>query len=304
MEFPSACTSAHFDVGGAKGRRGVMKRTTVKRPRRTKTEMGELLGGVLGILGEYDEPISIRHLFYRCSGAGLIEKTEKDYGALRAHLVKWRRERIVPFDAFVDGTRYYYGCRSFDDLGEYLRAAAASYRLNLWRDSECHVEVWTEKDAIASAVARVVQEWNLQTLVCRGDASMSTLARSAESFNAARDIGRRPIILYLGDFDETGLAIPKTIERNLEADHDCQVSLIRVGVNEDHIAAYELPTRPPKGKRRGEEVERAVDIDALPPAVLRELISASIEGLIAPAELVRMKAIEEAERDTLRSLQS
>ncbi len=279
-----------------------MTAITTKRHRRTGGDMKELFSGVVNILGEYDEAISIRHLFYRCANSGLIEKTEKDYNSLRSHLVKWREQRLIAFDNFIDGTRYHYGRDNFNDLGEYLRYCAAAYRLNLWKDSDYYIEVWTEKDAIAAAVHTIAQEWNLRTFVCRGDPSMSSLDSCSRTFNANRKAGYKPVVLYLGDYDESGLAIPKTIREKLKKNHDCDVELIRVGINQDHILRFNLPTRPAKGDRRGESIEYAVDIDAMKPADLREILAHEINSFIDPWTLQQMRATEAAERETLQTI--
>lgn len=279
-----------------------MSPTKPKRIKRTKNQMAELLDGVHIILGEYDEPITIRHLFYRCANCGLIGKTEREYDNLRGHLAKWRRQRLIQFDKFIDATRFHYGRECFNDLGEYLEHCAQSYRLNLWRNSGYHIEVWVEKDAVGVMVSSIAQEWNLKTFVGRGDPSMSSLHSAARTFNYHRHHGRARVILYLGDYDESGLAIPKTIQGKLLADHDCEVELIRVGVNEDHIRKFNLPTRPAKGDRRGESIVAAVDIDAMKPADLRGILKKEIESFINPDELSRMLAIEEAERETLQTI--
>jgi hypothetical protein len=275
---------------------------TTKRRRRTQSDMAVLFEGVVSICDEYTEAISVRHLFYRCCGQGFIEKSEASYGSLQKFLVKWRRERRIPFDWFVDGSRSYFGAKSFDTLGDYVAAAASSYRRNLWQGTGYFVEIWTEKLAVASSICRIAAEWNLQVFTTRGDPSMSSLAHAASTFKRQFEQDNMPVILYLGDYDETGMAIPKTIQRNLLDDHDCKVELVRVGVNEDHIPKYDLPTRPPKGEARGQSVEWAVDIDSMRPAIIRELLTAEIERLVDPDELQRLKLIEDAERETLRDL--
>lgn len=274
----------------------------MKRQRRNVSAMDYLFSGVVNILGEYNEQISIRHLFYRCANAGLIDKTEKAYNSLRSHLAKWREKRLIPFCVFSDGTRYHFGHETFNDLGEYLAHCAASYRLNLWMHSEYYIEVWTEKDAIAAAVHSIAKEWNLRTFVCRGDPSMSSLDSCARTFNANSKAGNKPVILYLGDYDESGLAIPKTIREKLLKNHDCEVELIRVGVNEDHIIRFNLPTRPAKGDRRGESIEYAVDIDAMRPTSLRQILAKEITSYIDPWVLEQMRCIETAERESLRTI--
>jgi hypothetical protein len=273
-----------------------------KRIKRTNQQMADLLDGVHTILGEYDEPITIRHLFYRCANSGMIGKTEKEYDNLRSHLAKWRRQRLIQFDKFIDATRFHYGEECFNDLGDYLEHCAQAYRLNLWRDSGYHVEVWVEKDAVAAMVSSIAQEWNLKTFVGRGDPSMSSLHSAARTFNAHRRYGRTPVILYIGDYDESGLAIPKTIKKKLLEDHNCEVEFYRVGIIKEHILQFNLPTRPAKGDRRGESIEYAVDIDAMKPADIRAILSKEIESYIDPDQLERMRLIEVAERETLESI--
>ena len=279
-----------------------MNTITKKRDRRSKGDMADLFSGVVNILGEYDERISIRHLFYRCANAGLIEKTENAYGQLRGHLVKWRKEKLIPFSDFIDGTRCHYGRDTFNNLGEYLRHCAANYRLNLWQDSKHYIEIWVEKDAIAAAINRMASEWNLRTFVCRGDPSLSSLADAAETFNNYRNAGYKPVILYLGDYDESGLAIPKTFRETFLKYHDCEVDVQRVGVNLEHIERFDLPTRPAKGDRRGESIDRATDIDAMKPGDLRDILVKEIETFIDPWALEKMRETERLERETLKTI--
>jgi hypothetical protein len=232
----------------------------------------------------------------------LIEKTEKEYNNLRSWLVKWRKDGTIPFSSFRDGTRYHYGNETFDSLDEYLAHCAQTYRMNLWRDSGYYIEVWCEKDAIAAAVHTIAQEWNLLTFVCRGDASLSSLDSCARTFRSYQRAGYKPTILYLGDYDENGLAIPKTMRETFLKYFDLDINLIRVGVIEDHITRFNLPTRPPKGERRGERVEYAVDIDAMKPADLREILIHEIESFMPEWELQQLLKIEEAERETMRTI--
>jgi hypothetical protein len=75
-------------------------------------------------------------------------------------------------------------------------------------------------------------------------------------------------------------------------------------VTPDQIKKWKLPTRPTKksdsrAKRfKGESVE----VDAIPPAKLRELVARCIEQHIDGDRLERMQAVEAAERDTLQGI--
>jgi hypothetical protein len=65
---------------------------------------------------------------------------------------------------------------------------------------------------------------------------------------------------------------------------------------------FNLPTRPAKGDRRGESIEYAVDIDAMKPADLREILAHEIESFIDPWVLQKMRETEAAERETLQTI--
>jgi hypothetical protein len=270
-----------------------------KRNRRTISQMDYLLEGVLNILGEYDDGITIRHLFYRCSGAGLVEKTEEGYNQLRGHLVRWRRTGQVPMDAFIDGSRWHYGSFGADDLSEYLMDCTQNYRRNLWQTQPYYVEVWVEKDAVASLVNPIVNEWTLRMFPARGDASMSSLYQASRLFKHYQQRRRRSIIIYLGDYDESGIDIPNKIQSNLWQDHNCYVEMRRVAINRNQIDEFNLPTRPPKGTKRGQAIDVACEIDVLKPSDIRHLLNTEIENLVNSDELMRMRSIENAERETL-----
>jgi hypothetical protein len=134
--------------------------STVKRKRRTASGLDELLQAVVGVLeGCGNERITIRHLFYRLVSMRVISKEEKSYQNLVKHLTKWRIAGLIPCRRFVDSSRWHYGAGTFDDAAEALEDAITGYRKNLWRDQNYHVEVWCEKEAIASIVTPVSRQW-------------------------------------------------------------------------------------------------------------------------------------------------
>ncbi len=86
------------------------------KPRRTKSDLDILLQACLYVIREEQGQITIRHLFYRLVGLGVIAKSESEYRALGRHLMKWRRAGLVPWSAFADNTRWYYGSSRFDGI--------------------------------------------------------------------------------------------------------------------------------------------------------------------------------------------
>mgnify|MGYP001021886720 CR=1 FL=1 len=102
----------------------------IKRRRRTKEELQSLLDSTLEILSEYQERITVRHLFYRLVSAGLIEKTEAANKLLDYHLVKWREAKAIPWDVFSDGLRVRHGHETYDTLEAAISDLELHYRLN------------------------------------------------------------------------------------------------------------------------------------------------------------------------------
>ena len=273
----------------------------IKRRRRTSAEMAELFKAVVAVLNGYgNDRISLRHLCYRLSSTGVISKTETAFDTLAGHLAKWRKQGLIPFGRFVDATRWYHGSTTFDNAAEALEDSIAAYRKNLWRTQPFHVEVWVEKEAVASIVVPVADHWGIKTFVCRGFTSLTSTWEAAEIFKEAIWHGKKPLILYLGDLDLKGKQCGDTI-RNHFALHDLdgEVELRLVAILPEHIERFNLPTRPPKF--RGDPAE-CVEIDTLSSAQIRELLEAEITALIDPEEWIRLQGIEAAEQQTLKNI--
>jgi len=125
--------------------------------------MAELFGAVVAILNDYaTDRISIRHLCYRLSSTGVIPKTETAFDTLGIHLANWRKQGRIPFGRFVDATRWYHGSTTFNNAAAALEDSILGYRKDLWRSQPVHVEVWVEKEAVASIVVPVADRWGLK----------------------------------------------------------------------------------------------------------------------------------------------
>ena len=272
-----------------------------RRKRRTREEMVELFKAVREVIKSWENiRNSIRHLCYRLAMMGEISKTEPAFDTLAGHLAKWRKKRLIPFGVFVDATRWYHGSTTFDNAAAALEDSIASYRKNLWRTQPFHVEVWVEKEAVASIVVPVADHWGIKTFICRGFTSLTSTWEAAETFKEAIWHGKKPIVLYCGDLDKKGKECGDTI-RNHFALHglDGEVEFRLVAILPEHIARFNLPTRPPKFK--GDPAE-CVEIDTLSAAQIRELLEAQITALIDPEEWNRLRAIEAAEQETLKNI--
>lgn len=276
----------------------------IKRKRRTSNQLDGLLKSVQDILEGESERITIRHLFYRLVGIGVIEKTEQAYRNLCGHLARWRRLKQVAFGAFVDSTRWHIGGDSFDNLQQALENTRDCYRRNLWLEQSAYVEVWTEKDAISGILSDVADSFGVKVFTCRGFASLTSLYSAAGTFRAVTKRGKKVFIYYFGDHDPSGIAIDKAAVDTLRKDFSVEVELIRAAILPQHIQQYNLLTRPVKNtdKRASGWEGGCVEIDSMPPKILKQLVEDCITGHIDKHQWDYQKRIEAMEKETLGHL--
>jgi hypothetical protein len=276
-----------------------------QRRRRTKAELEELDLTLADIVAEI-QPATVRQVFYQAVVRALVPKDEaKGYKLVQRRLVKLREDRRIPYGWITDNVRIVRGHDRYGGPEDYARVAAEFYRRDYWSDSPVNVEVWLEKDALAGVlVPTVVEECGLDLHVTRGYASVSYL-ESAAGF--IRRDGRPTHVYLLTDFDPSGLGIADTVAAELiRRSHPTEVRVERLAVNRRQIDDYRLPTRPTKTtdsrarKFVREHGTGSVELDAIPPAVLRGLVRENIERHMDPGRLRVMKLAEQQERDLLR----
>ena len=281
-------------------------RPIAPRKRRSTAEMHDLLGAITGVLGNVENVITVRHLFYRLVGLGAIPKTESQYKSLVHHLSIWRRNGQIPWNAFADSTRWHIRTQTFDGLEDALRHTRQIYRRDLWSTQPSYVEVWVEKDAVASIIQKVTTEFDVPLFVCRGFASLSSLYGAAQTFKSARDAGKSLCIFHLGDYDPSGHAAADAIERTMVYELGCyDLDFVRLAISREQIDQFHLPTRPRKesDKRSAKwHDDECVELDSMPPSELKEIVRNAIGDLIDPFQWQALQQVEAAERESLAKI--
>ena len=270
--------------------------------RRTRAEMRELREAIYNITKEI-QPATVRQVYYQLVSQGLIEKTESAYRNIVIRLLTaMRRERIIPFKWISDNTRWMRKPRTYSSLAHMLEESQEFYRRDLWHDQDVYVEIWLEKEALAGVIYDVTAEWDVPLMVTRGYPSLSYLHTAGE---AIADQGKSTYIYYLGDYDPSGLDIARTVERGIrEFAPEAEVEFNRIAVTEKQIEIWRLPTRPTKMTDtrskyfRGESVE----VDAMPPRLLRSLVKRSIEQHVNRWRFDQLRLTEAAEHETLNRI--
>ncbi len=272
----------------------------IKRERRTKDRMNLLDDQILAVLRE-DHPQSVRHVFYRMTDPRLtepVEKSDRGYRHVQDRCVKLRRSGRIPYNWIADMSRRGYFVDTFAGAGDFINRMAGHYRADLWRDADYRCEVWAESRSIASVLLSDCRELAVDLYPCGGFSSLSFVHEAAEMHNRLDD-GRPLVILYIGDFDPAGVLIDRALERELRTHlrADITMDFRRIGINEEQVQEYGLPTKPRKaGDKRSQHVTCTVEAEAMPAHVLRGILRAEVEALLPENALHVAKVAEDSER--------
>ena len=302
--------------------------------RRTKAEVTVIKEAIIALCGRY-KPMTVRQLFYALTVRDFIDKTEQEY----KNIVKWAKElRLagdLPWEWLADNTRWMHKPATYAGMADMLDRQQHLYRRALWDPAKNpnYVEIWLEKDALTGVFYDVTSEFDVPLMPCRGYPSLSFLRNAAETIVANLEhrvdnhLQPTATIYYFGDFDPSGVDISRSTEKRLrqfidelygdqleEMDIDSFIrdlifggvqswfNFERVAVNHEQIESMGLPTRPTKksdsrSKNFGHDI--SVEVDAIDPDTLRDMIRGCITPHIDQDELDRLRAIEAEERQSL-----
>ena len=251
------------------------------------------------------QPITGRGAGYKLFTAGLIPSMATSEMQRVYRLLKEARERgIIPWDWIVDEGRELERVPTWDNPERYTRAVIRSYRRDYWNQQRSRVEVWSEKGTVRGVLKPVLDEYGVGFRVMHGFGSATAIHDVAEDSD-----GRLLIVLYVGDWDPSGLwmsdrDLPERLTR-YDGDH--------VFVNRIALLPYQLrglPSFPAADKHKDPRYKWFVDnygkrcweLDALDPIALRACVETEIARRIEPTAWERCKVVERAEQESLRSV--
>ena len=296
--------------------RPVYQTSLIKRPRATRAEVEERRSHLMEIIKAM-HPMTVRQVFYQATVRGIVEKSEAGYAKVQTDLVHMRRFGFrfvaadgkcipnvrLPYRWLADNTRWQRKPTTYDGIEEALLTTAHFYRKALWTEVDSYVEIWLEKDALSGVVYPVTEEFDVPLMVARGYASLSFLHTAAEAIN---DLTCPAYIYHLGDFDPSGVNAGEKIEETLrELAPDADIIFERLAVTPTQIKDWQLPTRPTKqsdSRARTFGAAASVELDAIAPGQLRDLVRNAIERHLPPDQFKVLKAAEESERSQLTRL--
>jgi len=278
-------------------------RTSPKKARKPQARSLFLRDAILAVAAEYAR-MSVRQLFYQLVARRVVEKTDQAYKRVCDAAVQLRLAGELPYGKIADGHRTRRAVFQHGGLADALTDAHSLYRRNYWLDQNVHVEVWCEKDALSRVIQPVCEAYGVTYVATRGFPSLTLIYESALTLVG---LGKPVTVLYFGDHDASGRAISANLEGDLRG-HGAHVTVSRVALNPDQIAAYALPTRSGKwtdsrhARFAAAYGDACVELDALPPDVLTGLVEDGITAFVDRAAWARARAIEQMETQTLASI--
>ena len=177
------------------------------------------------------------------------------------------------------------------------------------QSQDVYLEVWKEKDALSSIFTQVCSPYCISVVVSRGFTSTTYLNNYRERL--IEQNGKKPVLLYFGDFDPSGLEIPRAIEATLKEKLGVRGLVFkRVALLEEDIFKYKLPHDPKDlketDKRAKKHIERygalVAELAALRPDVLKQKIKEGVEAEINMEAFNKEVAIHKDELDEIGRL--
>ena len=267
----------------------------------------ELLAQVQKIIEEYDSSLSLRQIYYRLVAAQIMSNLQKNYRKLSRLCVIGRDEGLLNEDSFVDRLREIQVPSMWANLNEYMETVRDAYRKNYWLDQPCYLEIWSEKDALRGIMAPVADKYGVPLLIVRGQVSRTAIYEAYERYKANED--KECLLYYFGDHDPSGLCIYRSlVERLGNFNGGLPIKFQRAGLTPEQIKTYRLPQDPAKKsdpnykKFVAEYGDNVVELDALPPEVLKDLIEDCVVSCIDEDKWEASEAIEQQENEQLQEL--
>jgi hypothetical protein len=249
---------------------------------------------VLGVLKDLRTywPLTLRQVYYQLVASGVIANNVGEYKKLSQLLSQARIDELLPWEALEDRARSMQSNTGFPNKETFIQASLeyflSGYERDKLQNPPTRPEVWVEKDALSRVCGRAAEEYGVNVIVARGFSSVSFLHDCAKRAKACDNDGQSLHILYFGDMDPSGYEMLPAMLATLNEMHVSNVSSTRCALTTEQITAYALPHNPDalkwtdsRAKKYVSEFgELAVELDALRPDILEQLVRDSIEDVL------------------------
>jgi len=251
-----------------------------------------VINDTIKIIDEYESlnifP-TLRGLYYRMIARDLFPDSWRDkktksknnprsYKKFGYLINKARLTGLINWHSVEDRTRSKIGLTHWKNPDHILKSVPGSFQLDHWKNQKVHPEVWVEKDALTGVISSVCNELDVDYFACKGYVSQSAMWKAAQRLTDYMFDKQKPVIIYLGDHDPSGIDMSRDIQDRLDMFMDRKCEVNRIALNIDQVTEYDPPPDPAKftDSRYREYIQKygfdTWELDALDPSVLCDLI--------------------------------
>ena len=274
-------------------------------PYHPKPDALALIEATRAVLDEYRAhlPLTLRQVYYRHVSAGIVGKTERDYGRLCEVLGRARRARLLTMSAFRDDGFRHDDPPGWDDaeaVTDAVRSTVEGFTLDRQAGQDVRLLLWCEAQGMVPQLQRAAHPYSVPVLSSGGFDSIT--AKHAQAREIAGD-ERLTIVLHVGDHDPSGVHLYGSLDEDVRAFVDgyggwCEFE--RLAVTPEHVERYGLPQAPPKATDRRAFTGLTTQAEALDPARLADIVREAIEERQDAETRRAVIAREHDERERLR----
>lgn len=252
-----------------------------------------------------DEKRTVRDVYYALEARGFEDELAEcghsfEYRYVKRAVKKGRRHGYIDPSLIIDESRRaettmdsgHESPKQFVD--EHVRGIWNAYRENFWKDQDAYLEIWLEKQSLASIFRPIAAEFNVRLEATRGDWSDSKVYEATQRLSGRINDGDDVVVLYFGDFNPSGYHAPVSVQETMgyygidlwfrdpdsdsngdyfaiwppgepEEFQDVEGTLLfdRKGINLEHIERFDLPENPnpsstDKDRKLRERFQRSV----------------------------------------------
>lgn len=291
-----------------RGRPGDSEQLRRGRGQRGKSQANLLLIERAKVILEEIQPAGVRAVCYRLFVRGWLPSMAKNcMDKVSKQLVYAREEGIIPWEWIVDETRAVERVPVWGHAAEYIADLERDYRRDAWLHQPYRVEVWSEKATVSGTIAPVLDAYGVSYRYMHGYSSATALHETAEESEAETRVF---VVLYVGDWDPSGMHMSEVDVRNRLERYGGDVVVVRIALTAADIADPELPSFAVETKRKDARFrwfvanygQQCWELDALSPVVLRQRVETEICRYIDWPVWHRSDLAEAAEKATIREI--
>lgn len=271
-----------------------------------------IIQNAIDVLSRYEAGVlTIRGLHYQLVSRGMTNDIQH-YKRVVAATGDARWQGLISFNAFSDRDRYLaceteaepsiYGDK-LDKAKYQVGAWMREYSLNMWENQTYYPEVFIEKKALEGVFIKPCERHRIALGACKGYPSLTFLHDATKRFKDAYNRGQQPVIIYFGDYDPSGEDIPRALEENIKLLGCPQIEVRRIALKEWQVVDWKLPPAPTKvtdSRSANWDGLGQVELDAVKPEVLIQLLNKAVEDLFDENLYDELKEREEEERKAFR----